>query len=64
MQKEVERDQAPREVDRVDKGRGPNEQDHIHLKDGSAQNKDGSPKHGDPSPSNKLVEWLKKHGWM
>ena len=46
MQKQVEKGPAPKSVDRVDQGRGQNEKDHVHFKDGSALNKDGSWKHG------------------
>ena len=46
IQRQVERGQVPREIDRVDKGRGPYEKDHIELKDGRALNRDGTWKHG------------------
>jgi len=70
MQKQVERGQAPTKgpkgVDRVDKGRGPNEKDHVHLKDGRALNSDGTWKHGSGSTSSiprKVRNWLKRNGW-
>jgi hypothetical protein len=31
MQQEIDRNQAPKGVDRVDKGRGPYEKDHVHF---------------------------------
>jgi hypothetical protein len=63
MQKEVERGQAPDSVKRVDKGRGPYEQDHVHFHDGSARNQDGTWKHGFSDLSNKVMNWLNGHGW-
>ncbi|MGO4574369.1 glycine zipper domain-containing protein, partial [Microvirga sp. 2TAF3] len=67
MQKEVEREKAPEDVERVDKGRGPYEQDHAHLKDGRALNKDGTWKHDNGRPekpiSNDVRDWLDGHGW-
>lgn len=63
MQREVERSQAPKGVDRVDKGRGPYEKDHVHFNDGSARNSDGTWKHGSSNLSNTVKDWLNKHGW-
>jgi hypothetical protein len=63
MQKQVERDQAPQEVDRVDKGRGPYEKDHVALKDGRSLNYDGTWKHGGGTVSNAVRDWLVKNGW-
>ena len=48
LQREVEKGQAPKEVDRVDKP-------HVHFKDGTAVNNDGTKhdkNHGLPNPSN------------
>lgn len=68
MQREVERGQAPRDVDRVDKGHGsPGAQDHVHFKDGTSMNKDGTvhdAHKGTPNPSNKVKHWLEQHGWI
>lgn len=64
MQKEVERGQAPGSIDRVDKGRGPFEKDHIHFKSGEALNYDGTWKHGSKTLSNREKNWIHdKHGW-
>ena len=63
MQKEVERGQAPKSVDSVHKGLIPNEKDHVHFTDGSARNQDGTWKHGFSDISNKVKDWLGKHGW-
>lgn len=64
MQKQVEQGRAPRTVERVDKGRGPHEKDHVHFKDGSAMNSDGSWKHGGRELSRHESDWLKKNGWQ
>jgi len=54
-------------VDRVDKGRGPYEKDHVHFGKGersSALNKDGTWKHNPQALTGAIREWLTKHGWM
>lgn len=68
MQKQVERGQAPKEVDRVDKAdpRQPNSKPHIHFGEGQrALNIDGT--WADPGTlpiiTNKIAEWLLKNGW-
>ncbi len=66
MQKQVEKGQAPKEVDRVDKAHNEFGQDHVHFKDGTAINKDGTVHddgHGIPNLSNKVLDWLNKNGW-
>ena len=66
MQKQVERGKAPRQVDRVDKAHQPGTQDHVHFKDGTSLNKDGSihdSHRGSPNLTNATKEWLKKNGW-
>jgi RHS repeat-associated protein len=63
MQKQVERGQAPRDVERVDKGRGPYEKDHVALKDGRSLNRDGTWKHGSGTVSNAVRDWLIRNGW-
>jgi hypothetical protein len=64
MQKQVERGQAPKTVDRVDPGLGPNEQDHIHFSDGNALNEDGTWKHGSGRPlTNAETGWIQGNGW-
>lgn len=66
LQKQVERKQAPKEVDRVDNSHSNNGQPHVHFKDGTSINQDGSihDKHnGTPKLSNKVKEWLNKNGW-
>ena len=68
MQKQVESGRAPKEVDRVD---GPhtnvnNSQNHIHFKDGTAINQDGSRSHegnGIPNITKIILEWILDNGW-
>jgi RHS repeat-associated protein len=64
MQSDVEKGRAPKSIDRVDKG-NPDlyEQDHIHFKDGSALNKDGSWKHGNHILTRKEIRYVEKNGW-
>ena len=66
MEQEVRRGQAPRSVKRVDPrhvaGR-PGEQPHVHFRDGTARNQDGSMRHGDHRLTNEEKRWLQRHGW-
>lgn len=64
LQKQVEKGQAPDSVDRVDKGVGPYEKDHVHFKDDHALNRDGSWKHGGRRVTNKEKKWLEDNGWQ
>jgi uncharacterized protein RhaS with RHS repeats len=50
-------------VDRVDKGIGPFEKDHVHFTDDSALNSDGTWKHGGWALSNKKAAWITSNGW-
>ncbi|MDY0743343.1 RHS repeat-associated core domain-containing protein [Paucibacter sp. R3-3] len=67
MQKAVERGQAPKAVDRVDKAHPqPGAKDHVHFKDGTSINYDGTPHdahNGVPNITNKIQQWLESHGW-
>ncbi|PHM75348.1 RHS repeat-associated core domain-containing protein [Xenorhabdus cabanillasii JM26] len=66
MQKEVERGQAPREIERVDKGHIPGQEPHVHYKDGTSSNQSGGihdAHKGVPNPTRKAIEWLRDHGW-
>jgi hypothetical protein len=66
MQKEVERGQAPKTIERVDKGvdrPGLKEKPHIHLDDGSALNNDGTWKHGGRALTEAEKQWISKSGW-
>ena len=68
MQKQVEEGKAPKEVDRVDPphvGTGYN-QNHIHFKDNTVINMDGSASHvgrGIASISRAVIEWMLENNW-
>ena len=64
MQNQVNRGQAPKDVKRVDNPK--QGQPHVHFKDGTALNQDGSvhdAHNGIPKLSNEVKEWLLKNGW-
>jgi hypothetical protein len=66
MQKEVERDQAPRDVSRVDKPHVPGQEAHVHFCDGTSCNQSGTTHDahkGTPNPSAAARKWLEGHGW-
>jgi hypothetical protein len=54
---------APKGIVRVDLGRVPNEQPHVHFADGSALNIDGTWKHGLGRPGRAQRDWLAAQGW-
>ncbi|SMD16453.1 hypothetical protein [Sporomusa malonica] len=67
LQRQVEKGQAPKEVDRVDKPHVPGQKPHVHFNDGTSLNNDGTihdAHNGTPKPSNKTKEWLKDNGWI
>ncbi len=69
MQKEVERGRAPRDVDSAHNAHNPDvpgQRDHVHFKDGTSLNNDGTvhdAHHGQPNPPKKTQRWLSQHGW-
>ena len=63
MSRQVQRGQSPRSVTRVEAGRGPYEQDHVHFEKGQALNRDGTWKHGGRALSNAERDWLTSNGW-
>ena len=67
MQKEVERKQAPKEVKRVDKPHpGKSSKPHVHFKDGTSLNNDGSihdAHKGLPQLTKPVKKWLESHNW-
>ncbi len=66
MQKEVERGQAPREIERVDRGHIPGQEAHVHYSDGTSSNVGGGvhdAHRGMPRPTKKARKWLISHGW-
>jgi hypothetical protein len=66
MQNEVKKGRAPKDVERVDRGHVPEQEPHVHYKDGTSSTQSGKihDKHkGTPSPSRKTNGWLENHGW-
>ncbi|MBQ7601755.1 MAG: RHS repeat-associated core domain-containing protein, partial [Lachnospiraceae bacterium] len=66
LQKQVENDKAPKEVDRVDKRHSDKGKDHIHFKDKTAINLDGTKSHdgnGKPRITNRFREWMNENGY-
>lgn len=68
MNQQVRKGQAPKSIDRVDKGnpRIPGNKDHVHFKDGTALNYDGSISHegnGVPQMTRSIRFWLIRNGW-
>ena len=67
MQKEVDRGQAPKDVKRVHKAHNTtNGKPHVHFRNGSAMNYDGTPHDGlnkIPILTNSVKEWLENHNW-
>jgi RHS repeat-associated protein len=64
LDKKVQRGQAPKTIDRVDRGNPDNgEKDHIQFKDGNALNKDGTWKHGGRTLTNAEREFIIENGW-
>mgnify|MGYP003299892717 CR=1 FL=1 len=63
LQQDVEKGTCPKGIKRFDKGRGFKEQDHVHFKDNSALNKDGTWKHGKRDLTKDEMKYLKENGW-
>ena len=66
MQKEVERGQAPKDVDRVDRGHVEGQDPHVYYKDGTSSTQTGGvhdAHKGQPNPPKKTKRWLEKHNW-
>ena len=66
MQKQVEKGQAPKEVDRVDGAHTEGQQPHVHFKDGTSLNQDGTvhdAHKGTPNLTNSTRKWLEENGW-
>lgn len=64
MNQAILRGGAPKGLTRVDRGKIPGEQTHIHFEDGSALNMDGTWKHGGTSLTNAQIKWLEANGWV
>ena len=66
MDIEVKKGQAPKNIKRVHGPHGNNGKPHIHFKDKTSLNNDGTPhdKHnGVPRLTKPVKEWLEKHNW-
>ena len=68
MQKQVRKKQAPKEVERVDGAKQdiPGNKDHVHFKDKTALNYDGTISHsgnGTPKITRAIADWLERNGW-
>ena len=68
MRMEVRKGKSPRNIDRVDKENlridgSVKDKTHVHFKDGSALNKDGTWKHGFRELTNAEKSWLRKFYW-
>ena len=59
----IRRGQAPRGIERIDVPKIKGEQLHVHFKDGSALNIDGTWKHGTKALTQDETEWLLANGW-
>ena len=59
MQTKVNRNQAPRDVDRVDPAHSKGGQSHVYFKDGTIHDAHK----GTPNPSIEVIEWLRNNGW-
>ena len=64
LQRQVERGQAPKSIDRVDQARTKHEKPNVHFEDGHALNNDGTWKHGGRELTNVEKSWLLENGWM
>ena len=68
MNQQIKKGQAPKDIERVDKAdtNVKGSQNHVHFKDGTSMNQDGTihdAHKGTPNPSKEAVEWLKNNGW-
>ena len=63
LQQDVKKGKAPKGITDFHTGKIPGEQDHVHFKDGSALNKDGTWKHGKGNLTNDQKQYLEQNGW-
>ena len=63
LNQQIRQGKAPKNVTRVDAGKVPGEQPHVHFKDGAALNKDGTWKHGYRALTEAEKQWLHENGW-
>ena len=66
INKEIQKGNAPKGIERVDKGSQSviKEQPHIHFESGAALNINGRWKEGYTVLTRSQIEWLKKNGWQ
>ncbi len=64
MNQAILRGSAPSGIKRVDTGKVPGEQTHVHFENGAALNKDGTWKHGFTNVTNTQRKWLESNGWV
>lgn len=64
IKKLIDTGKSPKTIIRVDKGKIFGELDHIHFKDGSALNVDGTWKHGSKTLTNAETKFLQSNGWQ
>lgn len=64
MNAAIKRGAAPAGIRRVDTGKIPGEQTHVHFSDKSALNIDGSWKHGRTTVTRGQRRWLEENGWV
>ena len=68
MEQRIKKGKAPDSIEHVHKGKLDHEKTHVHFKDGSALNKDGTWKHtpkkgGEHIFTNKEIDFLQYYGW-
>lgn len=63
MNQQIERGQAPQGITRIDRGKVPGEQDHAHLGEKHAINRNGTWKHGGTNLTREQADWLRGNGW-
>ena len=68
MQQQVKSGKAPKEVTHVDRAAPGSSmhQSHVHFRDGTVLNMDGTTSHsgnGNPNLTAEVIEWLTKNGW-
>ena len=67
LQKEVVKGKAPKSIERFDKAHSSKGQDHVHFKDKTSVNKDGSvhdAHHGEHKWKKAEVDYLRKYKWL
>lgn len=64
LNKEIQKGKTPEGIIRFDKGTDrPGEQPHVHFKDGSALNQNGTWRHGKIDLTKEQIKYLENNGW-